>query len=164
MTRNWVQANISSPWSQDSSVYWVPAPISLVFFQLWILKAWDMFPTRDKHSASRSGGGTTLTWQRTCAQTASVLNSSSRQQRIYSLSLLQPLHNYICNPTPLITTRQARSYPLAPHKVVYFVPGVFQWKTSPWWDFRSFCCISPNSGLGVAQGKQGGEDNKREYR
>lgn len=65
------------------------------------------------------------------ARAASVLNSSSRQRRIYSLSLLQPPHNYTRNPTPLIITSQATSFPLVPHKEVYFVPGVFKWKKNP---------------------------------
>lgn len=131
-----MQANISSLGSQASSVYWIIAPIFLVFFQLWVLKVWDMFPTRDKHAASRSWGGTTLIWQSACTQAASALNSSSRQQRIYSLSLLQPSCNYTRNPTPLIITSQARSYPPVPHKDSYFVPRVFKWKKYQLrWDF-----------------------------
>lgn len=160
-----MQANISSLGSQASSIYWVPVPISLVFFQLWVLKAWDMFPTRDKHAVSRSWGGTTLIWQRACTQAASALNSSSRQRRIYSFGLLQPPHNYTCNSIPLIITSQATSYPLVPHKEVYFVPGVFKWKKFPalvGFQVTSLCrAVRPISGLSVAQRKQEGEDEKR---
>lgn len=136
-----MQANTSSLGSQASIVYWVPAPFSLVFFQLWVLKAWDMFRTRDKHAASRSWAGITLIWQRVRAQAASALNSSNRQQRIYSLNLLQHPHNYTCNPTLLTTTGQATSYTLVPRKGVYFVSGDFKWnKSQLWWDFGLHCC------------------------
>lgn len=131
-----MQANISSLGSHASSVYWMSAPIFLVFFQWWVLKVWDMLPTRDKHSASRSWGKATLIWQSACTQAASALNSLSRQQRIYSLSLLQPPCNYTRNPTPLIITSQARSNPPVPQKESYFIPIVFKWKKYQlWWDF-----------------------------